>query len=137
MIIRKAINNDSEKIKKLVKETLEEIFNSPAEGLEDLENINENFELFLIAEDDGEIIGTVGLKNEGDARISRMYVKESKREAGIGKQLIGKVFNYCNGRFDRIILTTYPQMKSEQFYNKMGFKKFKQDERIWMEKKLK
>ena len=135
MKIRIAKRQDIKKIKKFVSSILEEIFSSPAKNLEDLDNIEKNFELFLVAEEDEEIIGTIGLKNERDARISRMYVKKSKRGKDIGKQLLMELFDYCKGRFNRIFLTTYPQMESMGFYKKFGFKKFKQDERIWMETK--
>ena len=69
MIIRNYKTKDKEQVKSLIKEVLKEIFGS-AENLEDLDNINKNFQLFLVAEDNGEIIGTLGIKNEGDARIS-------------------------------------------------------------------
>lgn len=137
MKIRKANNKDKEKIKELIKEVLEEIFKSKAKGLEDLDNIEDNFESFWVVEDKGEIIGTLGLKNEGDVRISRMYIKQTERGKGVGSKLIKKALDYCNNRFKRIFLTTYPQMNSKGFYEKIGFKEFKQDEQIWMEKMLK
>jgi putative acetyltransferase len=133
MLIRKYKTKDKEQVKKLVKNVLKEIFGS-AKNLSDLDNINKNYQLFLIAEDKGKIIGTLGIKNEGDARISRMYVKKENRGKGIGKALMKRALNHCKKKFKRVFLSTYPQMDSESFYKKMGFKIYKKDERIWMEK---
>ncbi len=127
--------DDKSKIKKFVSENLEEIFHSPAQALEDLDNISKNFELFLIAKRNQEIIATIGVKNENNcARISRMYVKKTERGRGIGRILMKKALEYCNNKFSRVFLTTYKQMGSEGFYEKMGFKTFKIDgDVIWME----
>ena len=133
MIIRNYKNKDKEQVKSLIKGVLKEIFGT-AENLEDLDNINKNFQLFLVAEDNGEIIGTLGIKNEGDARISRMYVKKEDRRRGVGRALMEKALSYCEGKFKRIFLTTYLRMDSRDFYKKFCFKVYKEDERIWMEK---
>jgi len=132
MKIREYKKEDREKVKKLVKEVLTEIFNS-ASNLEDLNNIKKEYEKFFVVEENGKIIGTLGIKNEGDARISRMYVKKEKREKGIGKKLMEKAIKYCKKNFKRIFLTTYAQMDSKRFYEKIGFREYKRDGRIWME----
>lgn len=132
MKIREYKEEDKEKVKKLVKEVLMEIFNS-ASNLKDLDSIKKEYEKFFVAEKNGKIIGTLGIKNEGDARINRMYVKKEERGKGIGKKLIEKAIKYCKGKFKRIFLTTYIQMNSKDFYEKVGFKEYKRDERIWME----
>ncbi|MBU3913705.1 MAG: GNAT family N-acetyltransferase [Nanoarchaeota archaeon] len=132
MKIREYKEEDRKKVKKLVKEVLTEIFNS-ASNLKDLDNIKKEYKKFFVVEEKGEIIGTLGIKNEGDARISRMYIKKEKRGGGLGKKLVKKAIKLCKGKYKRIFLTTYPQMNSEGFYKKMGFKEYKRDERIWME----
>lgn len=137
MRIKKAANKDRVKIKRFVERILLKIFNSPAKNLEDLNDIEKNFEIFWVVEKDGKIIGTLGIKNEGGARVSRMYIQKSERGKGIGTQLMNKAFDYCKDKFSRIFLTTYPQMNSEEFYKKMGFKVFKKNEQIWMEKNKK
>ena len=134
MKIRKATKEDKVKIKRLISMILRDIFNSKPEGLEDLDDIEKNFDLFLVIEENGKIIGTAGIK---DAKISRMYVKKSERGRGIGKKLMQKLFDYSASKFKRIFLATYPQMNSQGFYKKMGFKVFKRDEQVWMEKILK
>jgi N-acetylglutamate synthase-like GNAT family acetyltransferase len=142
MRITKAKAKDTQEIKDFVKMNLEEVFNSKAVGLEDLDNIKKNFDIFLIARDDEKIIGTIGVKNEGDARISRMYIHKEFRGKSIGKSLINEALKYCKGKFKRIFLTTYDKMNSEGFYNKMGFKTFKikkeiKINKIWMDMELK
>jgi GNAT superfamily N-acetyltransferase len=130
--IRRFRKSDTLEVKNLVTGALTEIFGS-AEGLSDLDNIKKEFEVFFVAEENGRIVGTIGIKNEGDARISRMYVRKSERGKGIGNSLFEHALKYCRKKFKRIFLSTYPQMKAERFYEKCGFRKYKQDERIWME----
>ncbi|MEM4181841.1 MAG: GNAT family N-acetyltransferase [Candidatus Pacearchaeota archaeon] len=133
MRIREYKEEDREKIKNFIKEVLLEIFNS-ASNLKDLDNIKKEYEKFLVIEEESEIIGTLGIKKEGDdARFSRIYIKKEKRGKGLGKKLIEKAIFLCKNKYKRIFLTTYPQMNSENFYKKIGFKEFKRDERIWME----
>ena len=138
MLIRKYKKEDYVQIKELISDVLKEIFSVAASDLEDIENIPVNFELFLVAIDKEKIVGTIGLKNEeGIARISRMYIHKYFRKKGLGKKLIEKIIVYCkNHKFQKIILTTYPQMNSKGFYEKMGFMVFKRDERIWMKRNL-
>jgi GNAT superfamily N-acetyltransferase len=135
MKIRKYRKTDKEQVKELVISALEEVFKT-AKHIGDLDNIETEYEVFLVVEKNGEIIGTLGIINKGDAKIKRMYVKKSERRRGIGTALMEKVFQYCKGKFKRIFLSTYPEMKAEGFYEKFGFKEFKRDNKIWMEKKL-
>ena len=127
---------DRKKIKQFISNILEDIFDSPAKGLEDLENIKKNFKLFLVAKQSLEIVGTISIKEEnGNARISRMYVKKEMRGKGIGKELMSKILDYCKGKYNRIFLTTYEQMKSEGFYKKIGFKTVKKEGNVILMKK--
>jgi len=136
MIIRRYNEEDRAQVKQLIFEILTEIFKSNVYGLEDLNDIAHNFELFLVVEEDGKIIATGAVKNENnEARISRMYVAKEFRGKGIGKKVLTRLLKYCKPKFSRIFLTTYPQMKATGFYEKMGFKIFKIEQRIWMEMK--
>lgn len=142
MKIRIATNKDKDRIKEFVGKNLREIFNSEARGLEDLDDIKTNFEVFFIAEENGVLVGTAGIKNEKDAKISRMYIDRTLRGKGYGKKLINKIINYCDGKYKRIFLTTYDIMNSEEFYRKMGFISYKRKKeikvnKIWMEMNLK
>ena len=137
--IRKYKHRDQEQIKNLIYSVLKAIFHSTPKGLEDLNNIEKNFEKFWIAEEKGKIIGVIGFKiKKEEARISRMYVKKEFRERKIGKLLMNNLLGYCKKRgFRKIFLTTYKQMNSEKFYKKMGFKTTKKkDDIIFMEKLL-
>ena len=79
MKIRECKKEDFQKIKAFIAGILEDIFKSPAKVLEDLDDIERNFEKFWIATENNKIIGTIGIKNEqGKARISRMYIKNPK-----------------------------------------------------------
>jgi len=96
MKIRLYKDSDDEKVKQLIVESIEDIFNTKASDLEDLDNLKNNFERFWVLDNKSEIIGTIGIKNEfGAVRISRMYVKKSERGKNLGKKLMKKVFAYC------------------------------------------
>jgi len=129
MIIIEYNKTDKAEVKIFISKTIEGIFGTEARGLEDLENIKENFEKFWIAKENNKIIGTIGLKNEEKERkhrVTRMYVKESLRGKGIGKELMRKLSSYCKDKkINSLFLTTYKQMNSSEFYKKMGFKETK------------
>ena len=135
MKIRAYKKKDKEPIKEFISSILMEIFNvNYTEGLEDLDDIDNNFDVFYIIEKNKEIIGTIGVKNQRDGRISRMYIRKSERGKGYGRRLMEKALDFCKNKYNRLFLTTYPQLNSYGFYKKMGFKEFKRDKRIWMEK---
>lgn len=104
--------------------------------LDDLVNIDDSFELFLVAKSDSEIVGTAGVKNQGDARLVRVYLRGDHRGNGLGSRLVQEILKYCEGKYKRIFLTTPPEMNAEGFYRKLGFETFRVDEKIWMEKNL-
>ena len=80
---------DKEQVKSLISSVLKEIFHTSASGLEDLDDIKENFKIFLVAKEKNEVIGTVGVKEyKGSARISRMYLRKDYRGKGLGKKLM-------------------------------------------------
>jgi len=124
MKIEKFKKEDKEKIKEFISRILQEIFGSPPKNLEDLDNINQNFLIFFVYKVKGKIIGVAGLKKENRKyRVSRMYIDKSKRNMGIGKRLMEELFKYCKDKkINNLFLTTYKQMNSVGFYEKMGFK---------------
>lgn len=86
----------------------------------------------LVAEDDGEVIGMVGLckgfyyeKNGIYARILAFVVDENYRNVGIGKQLILEAEKWAfNQEASGITLTSGNRKEREvahQFYKKMGY----------------
>ncbi|MEM4605478.1 MAG: GNAT family N-acetyltransferase [Candidatus Pacearchaeota archaeon] len=52
----------------------------------------------MVLEEKGEIIGTLGIKNEGDTRFSRIYIKKERRGEGLGKRLIEKAISLCKNK---------------------------------------
>lgn len=139
MIIKKVENDNSGEIKLFISNILLEIFKMPARGLEDLEDIKNNFLVFYAAYIDGKLIGTCGLKIEdGKGRVSRMYVEKEMRGKGLGKKLLNKVKDFArNNGILELFLTTYIQMGSVNFYESQGFSVYKtENDKLWMKNKL-
>jgi GNAT superfamily N-acetyltransferase len=137
MKIRQFKEEDKDEVKLIVSAGLMEIFNvNYATELEDLENIEKEYGAFFVADKEGKIVGTLGIRNLGEeARIQRVYVKKSERGKGIGKKLMKKALDFCKKKkFKRVLITTYPEMNVSDFYGKFGFKEFRRDSKIWMEK---
>lgn len=141
--IRKYEEIDKEKVIKLVHEVLFEIFNAEARNIEDLKKIKEEYfekgGIFYVAEDDGKIIGTIAVKRENNiARLKRMFVDKKYRKQKIAQKLLDKTLKFCKSKYyKKIILSTYPQMKTAiEFYKKNGFKEYKRNEQIFFEKNL-
>ncbi len=137
MKIRKALKRDYQKIKEFVFFNITQIFGKNVTGYKDLNNIKKNFIFFLVAQDNDQIVGTIGVKlKNGEPKIARMYIKKSQRGKGLGKKLMSRALKFCKGKFDRVYLTTYKKMNVTKFYENFGFQVFKRDKRIWMEKFL-
>lgn len=131
-------NGDEEEIKKLIKPIWKEVFGEKP-VLKDLEDIEGNYELFLVAKKDGEIIGTTGVKNpaEGIGQIARVYIKKSERKNGIGKKSMEETLNFCEGEYKKVVLKTDPKFGSTDFYEKFGFKIYgTKNGKIWMVKEV-
>ena len=141
MKIRKYKPEDKNKVKKLVKDSLLDIFGT-AENLWDLDKIAEVYDLFLVAEENGEIIGTIGFAtDEGEPDIGRMYVKKGKRRQGIARKLMERVFDFCKKKYSYVLTSTYGKMGAMDFYKKMGFKRLKRKDPldknvIWFKKEF-
>jgi N-acetylglutamate synthase-like GNAT family acetyltransferase len=136
--IKEYSSEKKEKIKKFVKATIEGILGRRTKGLDDLDYIESNFEVFYYIEHEGKIIATAGIKNDGDARISRLYVRDSERNKGIGTLLMNRLVEHCTGKFKRMHLTETEKSGVEKFFEKFGFKTYRktEDGKIWMEKIL-
>lgn len=140
--IRKYEKEDKERVIKLVRKVLFEIFNTEAENIEDLENIEqeyfENNGVFYVVEDNGKIIGTIAVKKEEDniARIKRMFIDKEYRKQGIGQRLLDRIIEFCKNKgYKKIILSTHQQMQEAiEFYKKNEFKEYKRDKEIFFER---
>lgn len=142
MKIRKYKSKDKEKVKKLVKDSLFDIFGTSAENIWDLDKIEKVYDLFLVAEENGEIIGTIGFAtDEGEPDIGRMYVKKEFRKKGIARKLMKRIFDFCKKKYSYVLTSTYEKMGAIDFYKKMGFKRLKKKDPldkkvIWLKKEF-
>ena len=147
--IKNFCREDKEGVKRLISSIFMEIFNYERSRLEDIENVDKNYDKFLVAEEGGKIIGTIGLCKKGKSagEIRRMYVAKEYRRKGVGTLLYNKIeaFSKKNGIII-LVLSTAPEMRDAiEFYTKNGFditEETKQSDkspyrRIFMEKKLK
>jgi len=136
--IRKANNQDAKQAVILISSVLKEIFGEkPLPNYDDVNNIEGAYKFFIVAEDNGKIIGTTAVKeDESSARLSRVYIHKDYRRRGLGTLLVIKALKFCAKKYKRVFLTTYKEMGVEGFYEKFGFKVYKRNEKIWMEKFL-
>src|SRR3989338_6764988 len=81
--------------------TQEYPFDKSAYSDSDLERIDEVYggekESFFVIDEDGEIVGTVGVKEEteSDALLRRLFVDLKHRRHGHGTQLLKKAIDFC------------------------------------------
>lgn len=114
IIIRPFIPSDQDRAKILILEGLAEHFNAIDPTLNpDLNNINESYlaqgSLFLVAELDGDLVGTGALiaESEDSGRIVRVSVASSHRRMGIGRLLTKHLIQAAHHfHFSRIIVET-------------------------------
>ncbi len=144
--IREYQEKDKKDVIELISKILFEIFKSKPNYLPDLKNIKRyyfgNKGIFYVAEDNGKVIGTIGVLREKKdvARLMRMYVSRTYRRHGVGQKLLDKIFQFCKNRsYKEIILSTYPEMEAAiKFYKKNGFKEYKREGfRIFFKKNIK
>ena len=101
--IRSAKASDSEEITSLIKTILEEEFsgNGLFVGYDDLVDVTTSYggarDLFLIAEKDGEIIGTIAIKEDSEdaALLRRIFVRGDQRGKGYGDSLLSEAMDFC------------------------------------------
>ncbi|MFH1308201.1 MAG: GNAT family N-acetyltransferase [archaeon] len=128
MIIRKYQPTDKEQVKLIIKEVLTEFFEKTF--IKEWENFEE-YSAFYIAEDNGKIIGTIAMKNQGNniGRLKRMYVDKEYRKKGIAQKLYDQLENSAkNQGIRKISLTTHKTMMgpANNFYKKNGYKQLKE-----------
>lgn len=75
---------------------------------------------------DGRVIGICGLNvdpytaTEGVGRVRHLYVLSAYRRLGVGRQLVSRVVEAANGRFDKLRLSTQ-NPAAAQLYERLGF----------------
>ena len=134
--IRRFEPKDQEEARTVVLEGLREHFGFLDPSLNpDLDNIQTSFisagDDFYVAENDGRIVGTVGLLfGEGRARIVRMSVAQSHRKRGIATALLEQCIESAAQRgFREIWAYTQPEWPDAvRFYLCSGFEQLGRDE---------
>jgi GNAT superfamily N-acetyltransferase len=128
-LIREYDERDKEQVISLVRSTIEKTFKAPAQNLGDLIEIKKNYAdgKFFVVEENGTIIGTVGVEvSKKGVRIRRLFVIEGMRKSGIGSQLLAKALGFCKKKgYKKVETSTYSQMGAFEFYKKAGFVKTK------------
>lgn len=70
-----------------------------------------------------DIIGTIGLKNKGNAigELKSMYVYKHYRGDGIAQDLLNTLIKFA-GKYEKVVLDTYKKFeRAIKFYEKNGF----------------
>lgn len=101
--IRRIQANDTEAVRDLINDIMRAEFpsESGAYACDDLDGIREHYgggrEIFLVAEKDGKIVGTVAIKEDGaeTALLRRVFVHKHFRGQGYGAKLLNKALQFC------------------------------------------
>jgi GNAT superfamily N-acetyltransferase len=101
--IRQISQQDNNAVKKLVSSIMEDEFIESALSYttDDLDNTCEHYngkhEVFYLAEGDGHVVGTVGIKNDGahNALLRRLFLSKEFRGKGYGSKLVQHALDFC------------------------------------------
>jgi N-acetylglutamate synthase-like GNAT family acetyltransferase len=101
--IRDGVSEDSKAVRQLIMQILKDEYNAVGEAmdLEDLHDLSQTYggdrDLFLVAEKDGMIIGTVAVKEDSQetALLRRIYVHPDFRGKGYGDALFSEAIDFC------------------------------------------
>ena len=101
--IRKIASSDTEPVKELVSDIMQNEFSAENKvySFHDLDNpiryYNGKKDIFLVAEKDGEIIGTVAIKEDSTdtALLRRVFVRKNFRGKGYGEKLVKEAVTFC------------------------------------------
>jgi GNAT superfamily N-acetyltransferase len=136
-LLRPFTDKDTNAVKELILTILskEYPFDRSAYSDSDLGKIAETYggprDRFFVAEDNGEIVGTVGVKaeNETDALLRRLFVDVKHRKHGYGSALMDKAIDFCREKkFSRVFFRCTGRMENAM---KLCMKKgFKETERL-------
>ncbi|UCE61121.1 MAG: GNAT family N-acetyltransferase [Phycisphaerales bacterium] len=133
MRIREATNADTEQVKEIVFTALTEYgLSHDSSGVDsDLEDIEANYiraggTFEVVEDDDGRIIGCVGLHRigEGVCELRKMYLKREARGKGLGKTLLKRSIERAGKLgFRRVELETAAPLKEAiALYEQYGFR---------------
>jgi N-acetylglutamate synthase-like GNAT family acetyltransferase len=111
MEIRVFKEADSNQVRKLINSIMSQEFSDEEKVYfqDDLQNISKTYggkkEVFFVAEEGNEIIGTVAIKEEEDgiALLRRLFVHSDYRSRKYGQTLLEKSIHFCQQQHYRII----------------------------------
>lgn len=129
--IRPFKSTDQEEVTSLINGIMTEEFEEEQEAYpsDDLENIRKHYgangEVFLVAQDGKQIVGTIGIKKE-DKRIAllrRLFVAKPYRKKKVGQKLINQAIRFCvDGGYGEMVFKATSRMKAaRQICQKTGF----------------
>jgi len=131
-MIRSAQEADKAQIMALVKSILEKEFPADASfhATDDLEKFSEVYQgptgTFLVAQANGRIVGTLGIKAEDSrtAILRRLFVAPAHRKEGIGLGLLQEALQFCRAKgFREVVIRTSTQMsRAIELCSSLGFK---------------
>jgi len=112
----------------LVSDTLREFGFEPDAALDpDLERPDLYYAALWVAELDGEVVGSVALRDLGDGvlELKRMYLRDAQRGRGLGRRLLTIAVDWARARGARVIrLDTSERMQAAQaLYEAYGFRR--------------
>ena len=117
--LRMFTKNDSTGVKELILSILtkEYPFDKSAYSDSDLERIDEVYggekDSFLVIEENGDIVGTVGVKEDSkeSALLRRLFVDLKHRKHGYGSELLDKAISFCKEKgYKRVIFRCTDRM---------------------------
>ncbi|PIQ82048.1 MAG: hypothetical protein COV76_05790 [Candidatus Omnitrophica bacterium CG11_big_fil_rev_8_21_14_0_20_64_10] len=120
MTVRPAVQEDTPQIVALVRSILGGEFpqDQAAYATDDLEHFTQTYggtgSTFLVAEKDGRIVGTLGIKAEGarTAVLRRLFVDPQQRRHGIGSKLFDEALAFCRQqKYREVIIRTSTRME--------------------------
>jgi len=101
VLIRKICSRDTSQVKQLIRGILDEEFASGPQAGPDLDDPVQYYggqkDIFLVAEKDGVIIGTVAIKEDtpDTALLRRIFLNKAFRGKGYGEKLLQKAMAFC------------------------------------------
>lgn len=135
--IREFRKSDQALVKTLILQGLGEHFGRINPDLNpDLDDIYSTYiqagHLFIVAELDGQIVGTAALVQETPTigRIVRVMVRPEQRRAGIGRLLVDYLLETADRRgFHRVLVeTNHDWYDAIRLYKRCGFEEYDRDE---------
>ncbi len=130
--LRTFTKNDAQGTKDLILSILtkEYPFDKNAYSDSDLEKIDEVYggpkDAFMVIEDDGDIVGTVGIKEDSKdtALLRRLFVDLKHRKKGYGTELLDRAIDFCREKGYRLVYFRCTDRMSDamKLCMKKGFK---------------